>query len=202
VLGGVVALCLLLVWLEFGLSIPVQRDLLTGSIRNVPRSGGEKNFLEYAFIRPKFLATCTYGIMFLLLGNLAGNAIYIGQYTMLAAGREIKAPRWTGDLGPPDGAVVGIAIAALTLSVLMHVFSRRGGIILNNIFAVVKVCFILTIIVLGFINLGYARAGNESPGGWHSPPNITMIQNNFKPSQTFKAREPARLQGDGPRYVS
>jgi amino acid transporter len=167
----------------------------------VPRSGGEKNFLEYVFNRPKFLATCTYGIMFLVLGNLAGNAIFIGQYAMLAAGREIKKPRWEGDLGPPDGPVIGIAIAALTISVLMHVFSRRGGIILNNIFAVVKVCFILAIVILGFINLGYARAGNNTPGGWHTPPNNTIIQENFKASQMFKAKGPAQLQGDGPRYV-
>ena len=42
-LGGLLALCGTLVWIEFGLSIP--REIVDGKERAVPRSGGEKNYV-------------------------------------------------------------------------------------------------------------------------------------------------------------
>jgi hypothetical protein len=44
-IGGIVAMCGLLVWLEFGLSIPRQ-IVASGEERSVPRSGGEKNYVR------------------------------------------------------------------------------------------------------------------------------------------------------------
>ena len=133
--------------------------------------------------------------MFLVLGNLAGNAVFIGQFTMLAV--RGRYPEEDG-LGPADGSVIGIAIAALTLSVLLHVFSRRGGILLNNIFAVVKVLLLVAVIILGFINLGYARSGNGKPQGWVSQPDGTIIDKNFDGPTSFAPKDHA---ADGPRYV-
>jgi amino acid transporter len=136
--------------------------------------------------------------MFLVLGNLAGNAVYIGQYVMLAA--RGSYPTLDG-LGPADAGVIGIAICALTLSVLMHIFSRRGGIIINNLFAVVKVCLLFIVVIIGFINYGYATAGRDGPKGWHTQPNITVIEQNFSPSFSMKTQGDANLAGDGSRYV-
>lgn len=50
-----------------------------------------------------------YGIVFIILGNLSGNAVSFGTYVMEAAGAE-----------PTRGAVRGIAIAALTLAIGIH----------------------------------------------------------------------------------
>ena len=83
--------------------------------------------LEYIF--PHMLTTCMYGIVFIILGNLSGNAIAFGIYVMSAAGYD----------DPSRGSVIGLAVGALSCACLVHVASRRGGIILNNIFAVVKV---------------------------------------------------------------
>ena len=152
-LGAVVSTCGLLVWLEFGLTIPY---LITPSSqkRSVPRSGGEKNYLEFLLKKPKFLATCMYGIAFLILGNLSGNAVAFGTYVTRAAGHE-NAPRsWN----------IGIAVGGLTLSCLVHVFSRRGGIIASNVFACLKVVVLLAIIVIGFAVGGGRRFG---PGTSH-----------------------------------
>ena len=44
-IGGIVATCGLLVWLEFGLSIPRQ-IVSSGEEKSVPRSGGEKNYVR------------------------------------------------------------------------------------------------------------------------------------------------------------
>lgn len=87
-----------------------------------------------------------YGIPFILLGNLAGNALALARYIMLAAGHSDADGRVTTGRGP----VIGIAIAALTLVILLHMSSRRGGIALNNVFAILKVLLLLAIIVIGF----------------------------------------------------
>lgn len=149
----------------------------------MPRSGGEKNYvrlavythvenhtnsekLEFIFSSPKFLVTCMYGIVFILLGNLSGNAISFGHYVMLAADR-------------PDAAradIIGIAIGALSAAILLHVCSRRGGIIVNNLFTVVKVLILLSIIVMGFIKAGGRRLGGA--------PKATE---NFSPQESFSS---------------
>lgn len=93
-----------------------------------------------------------YGTVFVLLGNLSGNAIAFGQYVYEASGNT-EAPR---------GPVNALAVAVLTTCILIHVFSRRGGIMLNNIFAVSKVALLLAIIVLGFIKAGGNDLGTST----------------------------------------
>lgn len=46
-LGGPIATCGLLVWLELGLSVPLRLIPGTGERKNVPRSGGEKNYVRF-----------------------------------------------------------------------------------------------------------------------------------------------------------
>jgi len=96
------------------------------------------------------VVTCIYGIGFLVLGNLTGNAIALGNYVMDAAGHS-----------PRRGPVIGIAFGALTLAVFLHVFSRRGGILINNAFAVLKILLLLMIIILGFLKAGGVRLSGE-----------------------------------------
>jgi amino acid transporter len=57
------------------------------------------------------------------------------------------------------------------------VFSRRGGIYINNVFAVLKICILLTIIVLGFIKVGGGFSGSGLPNG----------RDNFRVSQSLKS---------------
>lgn len=81
-----------LVWLELGLSVPkfeVPDGDTAGSppehhstLRSVPRNGGEKNYLEYIYKSPKIRTTCMYGVIYVILGNLSGNAIAFGIYIM------------------------------------------------------------------------------------------------------------------------
>ncbi|KAF2232477.1 hypothetical protein EV356DRAFT_534588 [Viridothelium virens] len=129
-----------------GLSIPFYRIKDRNGIEHdvsAPRSGGEKNYLEYVFKKPGFLATCIYGIMFIILGNISGNAIAFGSYTAVAAGKD-----------PTKGLVVGLAILTLCVSSGIHVFTRRGGILLNNFLAIAKILILLTMSILGFVHAG------------------------------------------------
>ena len=107
--------------------------------------------LEYIYRRPRYLTTCMYGVMFIILGNLSGNAIVLGTYVLQAAGQ-------------PDNpsAVRGLAVAALTVACLLHALWRKGGILLNNGLAFMKVAILLLIIVLGFAALGGASFGHGS----------------------------------------
>ena len=45
-IGGLVVTCGVLVWLELGLSVPLRMIPGTGELKNVPRSGGEKNYVR------------------------------------------------------------------------------------------------------------------------------------------------------------
>ncbi len=118
------------------------------------------------FPRPKFLVTCMYGIVFILLGNLSGNAISFGNYVMIAANRQ-NASR---------ADIIGLAIAALSVAILLHICSRRGGIFINNLFTVVKVLILIAIIVMGFI-----KAGGHKLGG------ADKATDNFSPPNSFRS---------------
>ncbi|KAG0651287.1 High-affinity methionine permease [Hyphodiscus hymeniophilus] len=170
--GGLIGTCGLLVWLELGLSVPLRLvEVMPGRYekKSVPRSGGEKNYLEFIFSnpitgRPKFLVTCMYGIVFIILGNLSGNAVSFGTYIMDAAGKADSTRSQT----------IGIAVASLTAAILLHVCSRRGGIIMNNFFAVTKVLILIAMIILGFIKAAGQRLGGAAPA-----------TGNFAPSKSF-----------------
>lgn len=106
--------------------------------------------IEYIINRPRFMATCVYGMLFIILGNLAGNAIGFGSYIMEAAGYQA---------GAKESAVRGLAVAGLTLAALIHATWRKGGIWLNNAFAFLKVAILLLIIGTGLAALGGASLG-------------------------------------------
>lgn len=113
-----------------------------------------------------------YGIVYILLGTLSGNAIAFGIYVMSAAGND----------DPSRGSVIGLAIGALTFACLVHAASRRGGLLLNNIFAVLKVAILLIIIILGFIrSRGYSFGGHAAPANAEDFPT-----HNFDLDKSFK----------------
>ena len=79
----------------------------------------------------------------------------------------------------PDASkadVIGLAIAALSVAILLHICSRRGGIIINNLFTVIKVFILIAIIVMGFI-----KAGGHKLGG------ADKATENFNPQASFRS---------------
>jgi len=74
VIGGLLTFCGLSVFLEFGLAIPL--------------SGGEKNYLERVYRKPKYLATSVLLSQMILLGFSSGNSLAFGRYVLFAAGVE------------------------------------------------------------------------------------------------------------------
>ncbi|KAG4424553.1 hypothetical protein IFR04_002263 [Cadophora malorum] len=128
--------------IEFGLSTP--RHKFEGVEQGIPRSGGTLNYLQYVFTWPAYrqrtvlLVTCVFAAAYIVLGNMAGNCLIFGIRTLEAANVEVT-----------NSAVRGLAVAAATFACLIHALSRRGGIWLGNIFAVIKVMMLLLIIITG-----------------------------------------------------
>jgi amino acid transporter len=76
---------------------------------------------------------------------MAGNCINFAIRVLQAA----NALDENGE--PSNGAVRGIAIAVATFTCFVHAFSRRGGILLNNILALVKLCILFFIIITAIV---------------------------------------------------
>ncbi|KAI1298405.1 amino acid/polyamine transporter I [Xylaria venustula] len=137
VIGGVLTFCGLSVWLEFGLAIP--------------RSGGEKNYLERVYRHPRYLATCVLAAQIILLGFSSGNSLAFGEYVLAAAN--------TSD--PSGWKARGIGAAAITFSVSLHSFFPKWGIRLFNVLGVFKVVILVFIVFSGFAALaGHRRVPN------------------------------------------
>jgi amino acid transporter len=127
--GGILTFCGLSVFLEFGLAIP--------------RSGGEKNYLERVYRHPRYLATCVLASQMILLGFSSGNALAFGRYVLFASGAEA-----------PDGwAARGYGILCCTFAVVLHAVAPKWGVRLFNVLGVFKVVVLLVIVFSGFAAL-------------------------------------------------
>jgi amino acid transporter len=73
---------------------------------------------------------------------MAGNAMNFSLQIMTAA---------RPDQDPNNSVVRGIAIGVSVFACLIHTVSRRGGLLLNNIFAIVKVGILLLIIIIAIV---------------------------------------------------
>ncbi|RDW29238.1 amino acid permease-domain-containing protein [Yarrowia lipolytica] len=125
VLGGVLAFTGLSVYLDFGLRIP--------------KSGGEKNYLERVYRKPRFLSTVIFGTEIVMTGFSAGNAYAFGKYILYAVGLE----------DPSDGAVRSVACLAVTFACLLHATAPRLSTRLSNILGVFKVLVLVLIVFSG-----------------------------------------------------
>ncbi|KAL8825813.1 MAG: hypothetical protein Q9170_007648 [Blastenia crenularia] len=180
-IGAIVGLCGLLVWLELGLSIPRFRvpregndldDHDEGTFTSVPRSGGEKNYLEHIYHSPQFRTTCIYGTIFVVFGNLCGNAIAFGIYFLQAIGKEGN-----------DSLARGLAVLALSAACALHAGWRQGGIVVNNVLATIKIGILLAIIGIGFAYAAGASFGNDSTSS--TGPSINAEDTNFNIHKSF-----------------
>ena len=131
VVGMIIAAAGMAVYLEFG----------TG----LPKNGGEKNYLEFVYRKPKFLATGFYTGYVVLLGWAGSNSVVFGEYILNAA--QVEVNRWNQR---------GVGLACITSAFLVHAFALNWGLRLQNFIGVIKLAIILIIIVAGWAALGGA----------------------------------------------
>ncbi|KAF8518434.1 high affinity methionine permease [Hysterangium stoloniferum] len=126
IIGAIVTSVGMAVYVEFGTALP--------------RSGGEKNYLEYIYKKPKFLVTCSYAMYYCLLGGSTTSSIFFGEYMVHAFGGTIS--QWNTRL---------IGFACLTSVTLLHTFHLNWGLRLQNTLALVQLGIMLFLIMCGFL---------------------------------------------------
>ncbi|PPQ71257.1 hypothetical protein CVT24_009511 [Panaeolus cyanescens] len=109
----------------------------------VPKNGGEKNYLEYLFRKPKFLITSVFASNGVLLAWAAGNSLVFGEYILLAA--NVEPTRWT---------LRWVGFACITFAFLIHGTAMKWGLRLQNFLGVFKVLVLVFVIITGFVALG------------------------------------------------
>ena len=106
------------------------------------RNGGEKNYLEYVYKKPKFLATTMYAAYTFLLGWAASNSVVFGQYILNAA--DVEVGRWNQR---------GIGLACISAAFLIHSMALKWGIYFQNFLGIIKLIVILIVVVTGWVAL-------------------------------------------------
>ncbi|KAI1132935.1 methionine permease [Nemania abortiva] len=122
VVGAVVVAAGLAVSLEYGCMLP--------------RSGGDKVYLEFTYTRPRFLASTLVAVQAVLLGFTASNCVIFSQYTFFAFGAE-----------PADAWRKGLAVALLTAITVVHGVWYRAGIRIQNFLGWVKVGLVIFMVL-------------------------------------------------------
>ncbi|KAF8149114.1 high affinity methionine permease [Crassisporium funariophilum] len=108
----------------------------------VPKNGGEKNYLEYLFRKPKFLITSVFAANGVLLAWAAGNSLVFGEYILRAA--NVEPARWTLRL---------VGFACISFAFLLHGTALKWGLRLQNVLGIFKIFVLLFVIVTGFVAL-------------------------------------------------
>lgn len=125
VAGAAVAACGLAVSLEFGCMLP--------------RSGGDKVYLEFTYRRPRFLASTMVAVNAIFLGFTASNCVVFSRYVLFAMGRE--------DAGPVLRK--GLAFGLLSVITVTHTVFPTAGVKVQNFLGVFKLAIVGFMILSG-----------------------------------------------------
>lgn len=126
--GATIAISGLYVYMEFGTAIP--------------KNGGEKNYLEAIFRKPKFFITCMYAAYIFFLGWAAGNSINTAIMFLTAADTEVTKWNQRG---------IGVAVV---FCILINSLNVKIGLYLQNILGIFKIGIVLFISITGWVALG------------------------------------------------
>lgn len=127
--GAIIALSGLYVYMEFGTAIP--------------KNGGEKNYLEAIFKKPKFFVTSMYAAYVFFLGWAAGNSVNTAVMFLTAADAEVT--KWNQR---------GIAVAVIFFAFFINSINVKIGIYLQNVLGIFKVGIVIFISITGWVALG------------------------------------------------
>ncbi|KAI8059227.1 amino acid/polyamine transporter I [Gongronella butleri] len=139
--------CMLLVWVLGALfsMIGLTTFLELGTM--LPRSGGEKVYLGYAFPEPKQLVSFLYMATFGILSNggaIGSGAIAFGQNMIYAVNRDVQVDDWQAR---------GVGVAAIVFWVIICSFSSKIAMRCSNVFVILTVLLLFFLVGVGFAGL-------------------------------------------------
>ncbi|KAJ7599194.1 APC amino acid permease [Mycena floridula] len=126
----------------------------------MPRNGGEKNYLEFIYRRPKFFITCTFAIYAVITGSAAANSVVFGEYVVHAMGHE--PTRWNTRI---------IAWLCLTFCLTIHGTMLKWGLRLQNTLGMFKLVILSAIALSGLCCL-FNVPGFSVKEGYEVPDNF------------------------------
>lgn len=139
VAGAVLAACGLAISLEYGCMLP--------------RSGGEKVYLEFTYRHPRFLASTLVAVQAVLLGFTASNCIVFGRYTIYAFfGQDAT-----------DFSQKLVAATLMTVVTFIHGSHVRTGIAIQNAFGWIKVFLVVSMGFAGLYVILFRPTDAEQP---------------------------------------
>ncbi|KAL2867356.1 APC family permease [Aspergillus lucknowensis] len=124
VVGLILAYCGLLIWIELG--------------SLMPRSGGEKLYLEAAYPRPPMLVTTVFAVHVIFLGFTGIGSVVVAENILLALRGSAN-----------DWVKRALAIAVLATIATIHISSCKLGVKIMNVLASVKILILFLIILSG-----------------------------------------------------
>ena len=138
IIGSLISFCGLAVYLDLGTAIP--------------RSGGERIYLERIFKKPRMLATSMFMSYVVLLGFSTPNCIVLGEYVMYAL--EMDVNRWN---------VRTIAVGVITLLCFIHARYQKLGLRIINVLGVGKMLILVIVILSGIAGALMGVGSSSSP---------------------------------------
>ncbi|CAG8983455.1 hypothetical protein HYALB_00000624 [Hymenoscyphus albidus] len=118
----------------------------------MPRSGGERIYLERIFKKPYMPATCMFMSYVVLLGFSTPNCIVLGEYVMYILG--IEANRWNVRL---------VAVGVISVICFIHAQCQKTGLRIINILGVGKMVILVVIILSGIAGVYMGVGSSSSP---------------------------------------
>ncbi|KAG6882400.1 hypothetical protein C0993_010691, partial [Termitomyces sp. T159_Od127] len=113
----------------------------------LPRNGGEKNYLEYLFRKPKYLITSMYASNGVLLAWTAGNSLVFGEYIHKTLGVE-----------PTRRGLSFVSVSCITFAMLLHGTALKWGLRLQNFLGMFKLVVLFIVVGTGPLSLrGHVR---------------------------------------------
>jgi len=95
--------------------------------------------------------TCIFGMVFIIFGNLSGNAIQFGVYVTQAIHTECQTDATGVCVDNYKAEVLAWAVGVLSLCALFNISTRKFSILLNNVLGVLKVLFVFLLAIIGLI---------------------------------------------------
>ncbi|KAL0950540.1 hypothetical protein HGRIS_007347 [Hohenbuehelia grisea] len=108
----------------------------------LPRSGAEKNYLEFIYRRPKFLITCVFLVYAIITGSSAPNSLVFGEYVVHASA-----------LPPTQFNLRFTAFLALTFVFILHGCFLTTGLRVQNTLGFLKLIILTGVAIAGIFCL-------------------------------------------------
>ncbi|KAF8899561.1 APC amino acid permease [Mucidula mucida] len=137
----------LLMWLTGAAIAAVGTTVYIELGTGLPRSGGEKNYLEYIYRHPKFLATCAFSVYAVITGASTANSLVFSEYLLNAL--DVPPTRFNTRL---------VAFLCLTFCATVHGTHVRFGLRLQNSLGIFKLFLLGGIGLTGLCSIfGFLR---------------------------------------------